>query len=633
MRTFFILACLLILFSCSDKKSVVNKFSDPVHIRIAEYQDRRYSDSLYQYFNNEKTEYRVDAVLAFASVQDTLALRKLSEVLLRDTAIAVRKAAAFSLGQLPAKGSAAVLENALKTEKDPSVIAEILDARGKQTSTLVYTKTYSGSLEGLAWSLYRAGLRGITDSTIFQKAIELLAPQNNLQTRSGAAHFLARTKGYDTFQQSIIRYAFADSSADVRMALTLSLRRITTDSSLMAIKKIAGGDPDYRVRVSAVRSLQSFPFEKTKAVLLKAITDENVNVGVMASEVLKAVSTKESSAEIQSLARNTKNGRIQANLYEAALRAVDNKELAEEIRSIYEKTKDPYHKAALLTALQQSVMSYEFVQEQIFKADTPVVRSAAASALIAINYHKNFDSSLKQRFAEIYQKAMELNDLAVIGTIAGALGDSTLRYITILKDFTFLYRAKEKLSLPRDNEALQPVEAAIAYLEGKKSAPVVNEFNHPIDWALVKTIPKDQLVRIKTTKGDIIIQLKVEEAPGSVANFVALANQKYFDQKFFHRVVPNFVVQAGCNRGDGWGSEDYSIRSEFSTRRYTTGSVGMASAGKDTEGTQWFITHSPTPHLDGRYTIFAEVTEGMDVVHRIEVGDMILSVELSDRNP
>jgi cyclophilin family peptidyl-prolyl cis-trans isomerase len=120
----------------------------------------------------------------------------------------------------------------------------------------------------------------------------------------------------------------------------------------------------------------------------------------------------------------------------------------------------------------------------------------------------------------------------------------------------------------------------------------------------------------------------VEEAPGSVANFVKLAREKYFDGKLIHRVVPNFVIQDGCNRGDGWGSENYSIRSEFSPVRYKAGSVGMASAGKDTEGTQWFITHSSTPHLDGRYTIFAEVIEGLAVVNLIEVGDQILSVEI-----
>jgi cyclophilin family peptidyl-prolyl cis-trans isomerase len=157
--------------------------------------------------------------------------------------------------------------------------------------------------------------------------------------------------------------------------------------------------------------------------------------------------------------------------------------------------------------------------------------------------------------------------------------------------------------------------------------PVANEFNHPIDWEFVKTIPHDQQVRIQTSKGDIIIQLLVEEAPGSVANFLQLTNSGYFNGKNFHRVVPNFVIQGGCNRGDGWGSEDYSIRSEFSRRKYKEGSVGMASAGKDTEGTQWFITHSPTPHLDGRYTIFAEVVSGMDVVHQMAVGDQIIRVE------
>ena len=124
------------------------------------------------------------------------------------------------------------------------------------------------------------------------------------------------------------------------------------------------------------------------------------------------------------------------------------------------------------------------------------------------------------------------------------------------------------------------------------------------------------------------MRLFVEEAPGSVCNFIKLVREQYFNGKYFHRVVPNFVVQTGCNRGDGWGSEDYSIRSEFTLRRYNTGSIGMASAGKDTEGTQWFITHSPTPHLDGRYSLFAEVTDGLDVLHEIEVGDKIINIEL-----
>ncbi|MCL4111464.1 UNVERIFIED_CONTAM: hypothetical protein GTU68_020738 [Idotea baltica] len=118
-------------------------------------------------------------------------------------------------------------------------------------------------------------------------------------------------------------------------------------------------------------------------------------------------------------------------------------------------------------------------------------------------------------------------------------------------------------------------------------------------------------------------------APGSVANFVGLSQSNYYNGKYFHRVVPNFVIQGGCSRGDGYGGLDYTIRSELGPKYYDgPGYIGMASAGPDTEGTQWFITHSSSPHLDGRYTIFGRVTEGMDVVHSIEIGDIIQDVRI-----
>ena len=126
------------------------------------------------------------------------------------------------------------------------------------------------------------------------------------------------------------------------------------------------------------------------------------------------------------------------------------------------------------------------------------------------------------------------------------------------------------------------------------------------------------------------MEFYVEESPGSVAAILKLVQDGYYDGKTFHRVVPNFVAQGGCPRGDGWGSLDYTIRSEFTARGYETGTVGLASSGKDTESCQWFITHSPTPHLDGRYSIIAEVIDGMDVVHQLEVGDIIESMTFQE---
>jgi len=117
-----------------------------------------------------------------------------------------------------------------------------------------------------------------------------------------------------------------------------------------------------------------------------------------------------------------------------------------------------------------------------------------------------------------------------------------------------------------------------------------------------------------------------ELSPATCINFYQLAKSGFFNGKNFHRVISNFVAQGGCTRGDGYGSLDYTIRSEFAPAYYDDeGWVGMASAGPHTECTQFFITHAPTPHLDGKYSLFGKVTEGMDNVHKLSPGDIINS--------
>ena len=635
MTRIFIVFFFCALVSCKSREDRINKFSDQTLVAIADLQDRRLSDSLYQFFNHENPEYRRDAVLAFASIQDTLAIERLGNVLETDSDSIVRSAAAFALGQTGTVKSFWALMDGFVSEKNALVQKEIIEACGK-TSTkdtavkLTLSDKQTQAEEGFAWAYYRLGLRGQADSSVVEKAAGFLNSSNTRWTRIGAANFFARgPKDISSVENILQKSAAEDSSVDVRMAATSALRKINTPSTFETIKKILLTDSDYRVRISAVRALQTFPIKDIKQNLFAALSDSNQHVGIAASEVIKSVATKNEFTELVERARAAKNWRVQGNLFEAALAGSNNKEIAEEVFKLYEAIENPYGKAALISALGQSTLAYSFINEQLHKSQVPVIKSSAAAALVSINGHKKFNADMQRDFIVIYKKAFDTGDAAVIGTIATALGDSTLGYKKIITDYSFLYTAKSKLSLPKDNEALQPLETAIAHFEGKKiSNEVKNEFNHPIDWKLVKTIPADQKVRIKTDKGDIIIRLLVEEAPGSVANFVQLVNSQYFDLKNFHRVVPNFVIQGGCNRGDGWGSEDYSIRSEFSMRCYTEGSIGMASAGKDTEGTQWFITHSPTPHLDGRYTIFAVVEEGMGVVHNMEVGDTILKVEL-----
>ncbi len=136
---------------------------------------------------------------------------------------------------------------------------------------------------------------------------------------------------------------------------------------------------------------------------------------------------------------------------------------------------------------------------------------------------------------------------------------------------------------------------------------------------------------VSTTKGSFTIQLLPDEAPLTVDNFIRLANRNYFNGITVHRVVPNFVIQDGDPRGDGNGGPGYQIRCEINQTPYGRGAVGMALSGKDTGGSQWFVTHAPQPHLDGGYTVFGTVIAGMDVVDAIVRGDVIQSIVINER--
>jgi len=159
----------------------------------------------------------------------------------------------------------------------------------------------------------------------------------------------------------------------------------------------------------------------------------------------------------------------------------------------------------------------------------------------------------------------------------------------------------------------------------------VQSRNTPADYArAIDRIGTKTYATVNTTKGVFRIELLPEDAPLNVENFVQLAKRKFFNGITVHRVVPNFVVQDGDPRGDGNGGPGYQIRCEINVVPYGRGAVGMALSGKDTGGSQWFITHSPQPHLDGGYTVFGNIVSGMNVVDNIVVGDVIQFITINE---
>lgn len=142
----------------------------------------------------------------------------------------------------------------------------------------------------------------------------------------------------------------------------------------------------------------------------------------------------------------------------------------------------------------------------------------------------------------------------------------------------------------------------------------------------------DIRIIVKTNKGDIEGTLFASKAPITVANYLNLAKRGYYDGLTFHRVIPNFMIQGGDPTGTGMGGPGYKFEDEVKTglKHGKPGIFSMANAGPGTNGSQFFITHLPTPHLDGKHTVFGEVTKGQDVVNAISQGDKIVKIEILD---
>jgi peptidyl-prolyl cis-trans isomerase B (cyclophilin B) len=141
-----------------------------------------------------------------------------------------------------------------------------------------------------------------------------------------------------------------------------------------------------------------------------------------------------------------------------------------------------------------------------------------------------------------------------------------------------------------------------------------------------------KIATIKTTRGTIKIKLHDDKTPRTVDNFVTLANKGFYNGLKFHRVIADFMIQTGCPEGTGRGGPGYKFKDEFHSdlKHDGPGVLSMANAGPNTNGSQFFITHVPCPHLDGKHSVFGRVLEGQDVVNAIRQGDKMESVTISE---
>jgi cyclophilin family peptidyl-prolyl cis-trans isomerase/HEAT repeat protein len=675
MTRFFCLLLGLLPLAVQAQAPPAHPYADAVRRRIATAQDERQTAALLPFLRDKNPAYRAAAAEALASVQDRAAVPALLP-LLQDATPAVRRAAAYALGQTGDSTAVPALSQRLAQPEASSLARRAAyEALGrcvtKQSVSQVWKITPPGpdsaAAPGRAWGLYRAALRGLATAEAAGQATKILGQNRQvLAARQGASAALTRMRGQDSTLARValpvllqalgsdLDYFVLSKSLDpdyfVRANCATALGRVARPVAYAMLAKAATTDADHRVRIAALRALPvtnsarapvagSFSsFLVMQKALLRPLSQENTT----AAEGMLRIpfDTLKGNYDFLPYVPKSPHWRANAILWQAALRyakAAERPAIADTIRNHYQRTPNQYEKAALLTALGEDPAQFDFlVQEAALTTGPPVVPGAALAALVALRGSKSFPAARQADFAAALRRALAGGDVAQLSTAAEAYADAKLVPAPQPEDLAALRQGRDKLTLPREIEPWIALQQTLDKLEKAPTptpVPRGTASQHPIDWAVVQSVPVGQRVRLTTTQGPIELELKVAEAPGAVASFVSLVRQHFYDGLYFHRVVPNFVAQGGDPRGDGSGSTPYTLRSELAPLVYGAGAVGLASAGKDTESCQFFITHLPTPHLDGRYPIFAQVTSGLDVVQRLDIGDRITAVTLLAARP
>jgi cyclophilin family peptidyl-prolyl cis-trans isomerase/HEAT repeat protein len=656
---FYAIIAFLTIVSCHnnnadtfDNQSVdYNKFQDKEIQKIYQFQNGRQTNELISYFDHSNPAYRETAVLAFASVQDTAAIDNLFEILENDESQRVRMAAAFSIGQTGDSLAEMSLIKLSDTEESIQVKATIYEAIGKCGTLTGHDYLFqelqnykeTNNLKGLLLGLSRFSIRGIVNDSAINRIIEIISDENlSEEIRYVASVYLIRLRNWDlSTSVDKLKVSFEKcNNLYTKMNLAMAFSKAINKESLAFLTKILSDDIDYRIKINAMRSLSAFSYNEANELMFNLLNDSNVNVGIQASEYFMNKGIKQDALRYFKKAKTTMNWRVRTNLLNSAIHySAQKTDIAATIISFYNASKNSYEKASLLRALGGDFASFKFIEKEIKEAKSLVISTAGMEALAEMRRNPGFDiyrekqkmagkGDLGNEFALIFKDAIFSGDLAMVGIAAEIIRDPNLDFRQQYKNSYFLNQALNNCKLPAGIEIYRELQKTISFINGTEYIEQKVAPDPKIDWEFISKIPVNQLVEISTSKGKIELLLNVNLAPLSVANFLKLISIDYFKNGFFHRVVPNFVVQDGCPRGDGWGGPDYTICSEFGMINYEEGSLGMASSGKDTESGQWFITHSPTPHLDGRYTNFGKVLKGMDVVHHLEVGDTIFGMEV-----
>ena len=539
----------------------------------------------------------------------------------------------------------------------------------EKMNMIVGIKTFKSSdtalLLGQAYSLLRFGLRDTFSDAAIQKMLSFTNPQiNNTDLRVAGAYYLGRLKTkFDTsVTNKLAQYIFSEKEAEVRMFEVKALGKSSHSENLLhVLEQIYHKEQDYRVKIQLIHSCEQLAMSQNQ---FKA---QGSKLTFIASEYLKDKNPHVSNAAAQYFLNNgnsteaisyykmyfdnqypasTRHILAAAAMHYFAVSPIMRDSLTATLKKEYIAEKNAYTKAEILKSIAANEETYDFLSDEALSdTNPPIVRTVATEEIAKITTLSDFTdrfksrtSAMKRELKSILFRLIHTGDAGVTTEAANAIRNPQANFnIESMKDsIPMLYQILQKIKIPQAFETYESVRQTINYIsdtmlvpkvEPRRIASVLSPRNP--DWLIIKNL-NNSTATVKTDKGSFKMQLLTQNAPISVFNFVTLARSGFFNGKIFHRVVPGFVIQTGCPRGDGYGSLDYTITSELTPLHYDVeGFVGMASAGNHTECSQWFVTTAPTLHLDGNYSIFGKVIQGMEIVHALTQGGVVESVVIN----
>lgn len=626
--------------------------------RLAELEESRIFDVevIEGMLEHPRQELRHEAVKVAGRLRDSRAVGSLTTRLLDGNETRkIRVAAAFALGLI---GSSSGLESLLVAigDDDAAIREEVSRALGRITEEGTRTRVIAalgraledseGSVRGAAalacWHLGEEARR------LTGRLQKILADADeNPEVRWRVAYALMRIA--DPSCVPLLRESLLDDSGLVRTYAAWGLRNLE-DAGAVAPLAALLSDPSspWTARVEALRTIGTLR-EKGKCdlvssrdVLLEHLIRES---HPLCQQVLvESLANGAGEIEVPFLFAMLEEGRsksLRRGAVVAIARVVGEEALG--VLTAFDSDADPWVRVAATVGLRHAGQGgYEALLPLLADEDVRV-RTAAVESLIATGGERRWPHL--QRMLADSDFAVRATALAVFieekpqgwqEVVAGlwprCLGDEFWEVRTTILEALKDDPRGEMLAKRGRNDRFMTVRRKACEILGEK-VPAVEEdggWRKRFDTSTLsgRGAPR---VRLETDRGDVLIECHHEAAERHVSSFLSLVRKGFYDGLIFHRVVPSFVIQGGDPRGDGWGDAGYYIVDEIGRRLYKRGSVGMPKAGDDSGGCQIFITHLPTPHLDSRYTIFAEVLEGLEVVDQIEVGDRIVRATVDER--